>query len=89
MRLDYAKDPQLKDIKKFSIARLNPGDCLYVPSKWIHQQNVYGGDHSLEIRFKDFETGENMEKCDKVISRATLGDYAFEAEGRLQDLLLI
>ncbi len=48
--VDYDITPEIKDIKRFSVARLEPGQCLFVPEGWIHQINILGGDHSMEIR---------------------------------------
>ncbi len=63
------------------IARLEAGQCLFVPAGWIHQQNSLGLDHSIEIRWQRQETNEPS-VCTAYISKlATLGDVPWPGEG--------
>jgi len=67
--MDYAATPQLKDLKRLYIAKLAPGDCLYVPAGWIHQQTALDKDHSLEIRFKSRDDILEASTCQMKLSK--------------------
>ena len=81
-KVDYKLSPDVKDVRRCSIARLEPGQCLFVPSGWIHQINVLDGDHSVELRWERLE-GEAALACDPKMDAApwTLGDLAWPADG--------
>ena len=63
--MDYKLSPDVKDIRRFSIARLEPGQCLFVPSGWIHQINVLDGDHSFEVKKHDETFMQSSEPIQK------------------------
>lgn len=81
--VDYEAVPAFKNIKRFHIAKMVPGQCLYVPEGWLHHHVVYKGDHSLEIRWAPiYDTNEAEVKCEKKVSAVlTLGDVAWPGEG--------
>ena len=80
--VDYEAVPTFKNIKKFHIAKMVPGQCLYVPEGWLHQHVVYKGDHSLELRWGPiYDVNEAELKCEGKVSAATLGDVAWPGEG--------
>ena len=75
----YHVMPELKDIKKMHIARLRPGQCLFLPAGWIQQHNIMGGDHSFELAWKHMD---NFETCDGDEIRApTWANLAYKYEG--------
>ena len=40
-KVDYTRVQQYKDVKKFHIAKLEAGQCLYVPAGWLHQMSIH------------------------------------------------
>ena len=77
MKIDYKLSPQVKDIKKFHIAKITDGQCLYVPSNWIVQMNILEkGASTFEMRWRNVEY-----TCDKHIRFYTsLGDVGWIGE---------
>ena len=63
---------------------MTPGQCLFVPAEWIHQQNALGKDHSFELRWSPFE---GPSECDEgfYTSSTTLGDVAWKGEAKGQE----
>ncbi|KAK6187487.1 hypothetical protein SNE40_005500 [Patella caerulea] len=67
-KMDYTKYPTLAKIE-YIHAHMEPGDCLYIPYKWIHQVRSYNSnlavniwwDHYLSL---DVDPSQCNEKCD-------------------------
>ncbi|TRY68795.1 hypothetical protein TCAL_16487 [Tigriopus californicus] len=79
-KIDYNTHPGLKDIKKIHIAKLQAGDCLFVPARWIHQQNVLDKDNSLEIRWQPLENESDLDCSGYLSPILTLGDLPWLGE---------
>ncbi|PAA65260.1 hypothetical protein BOX15_Mlig019308g6, partial [Macrostomum lignano] len=48
--VDFRAYPGMADVQ-FYIAHLFPGDCLYIPFKWIHQVRSYGRNIAVNLWF--------------------------------------
>ena len=61
---DFSKQwPNLTKTKRF-VADLEPGDCLYIPSMWLHEVHAREASFSLgwRIAMRDVETGKALER---------------------------
>ena len=98
MSIDYNENKLdiLSKIKKFHIAKLDPGQCLYVPEGWAHIVAVYeGGEHTIEIRWerKDHEhdlqcKGESFltkSSFNLIKSRSTISGKAISPRATLHE----
>ncbi|XP_050390812.1 uncharacterized protein LOC126809970 [Patella vulgata] len=67
-KMDYTKYPTLAKIE-YIHAHMEPGDCLYIPYKWIHQVRSYNSNLAVNIWWNhysalDVDTSQCNKKCD-------------------------
>ncbi|KAK6171220.1 hypothetical protein SNE40_019455 [Patella caerulea] len=71
-KMDYIKYPTLAKIE-YIHAHLEPGDCLYIPHKWIHQVRSYNSSLAVNIWWNhydtlDIDTSQCNRKCDETVT---------------------
>ncbi|KAK6169680.1 hypothetical protein SNE40_020679 [Patella caerulea] len=71
-KMDYVKYPTLAKVE-YIHAHLEPGDCLYIPYKWIHQVRSYNSNLAVNIWWNhydalDVDTSKCNKECDKTMT---------------------
>nr|XP_009858838.1 uncharacterized protein LOC100182837 [Ciona intestinalis] len=66
--VDFVKYPWLADTR-YGIAKMEAGDCLFIPYKWHHQVNSFGNNLAINIWFNHLPASYvdlNSERCGDV-----------------------
>ncbi|XP_050394060.1 tRNA wybutosine-synthesizing protein 5 [Patella vulgata] len=71
-KMDYIKYPTLAKVE-YIHAHLEPGDCLYIPHKWIHQVRSYNSSLAVNIWWNhydalDIDTSQCNRECDETVT---------------------
>ncbi|XP_041462941.1 bifunctional peptidase and arginyl-hydroxylase JMJD5-like [Lytechinus variegatus] len=78
--VDMIKYPGLRNVE-FYKAKLFPGDCIYIPYKWIHQVNSIGRNIAVNVWFDhSCETVPSPEICGPTDRRLTIADVELDVE---------
>ncbi|XP_062510635.1 bifunctional peptidase and arginyl-hydroxylase JMJD5-like isoform X2 [Corticium candelabrum] len=77
--VDLSKYPGFKDVE-FYFARMEAGDCLYIPYKWYHQVRSYDRNIAVNVWWNpliEFNTSDCDSKDAKVEGFPTFDKYKF------------
>ena len=56
------------------------GDCLYIPSQWVHQSNILSHDNSLEFSWRP-ESWTPDQDCSRAFKQRIISTLSFPGEG--------
>ena len=56
-----------------------PGDCIYIPSGWVHQSNIVSSDNSLEFQWRS-EAWTPDEDCRRGYRKRMISTLSFPGE---------
>lgn len=78
--VDMVKYPGMRDVEFFN-AKMFPGDCLYIPYKWIHQVTSVGRNLAVNVWWDhSCEKVPSPEICGSPDRRLTIADVEFGVE---------
>ncbi|XP_071503904.1 bifunctional peptidase and arginyl-hydroxylase JMJD5-like [Diadema antillarum] len=78
--VDMEKYPGMRDVE-FYYAKMFPGDCVYIPYKWIHQVNSIGRNLAVNLWWEhSCENIPSPEICGDMGRHLTLADISLVAE---------
>lgn len=75
--VNYTKYPIFRDVE-FYEAKMESGDCLFIPFKWYHQVTSTGRNIAVNIWWKHLHSFVPS-KCDKMEKGATLDKFNFSS----------
>ncbi|XP_033740827.1 uncharacterized protein LOC117327771 isoform X1 [Pecten maximus] len=83
-RVDYTAYPGLAEVDYIHVS-MEPGDCLYIPYRWIHQVRSYGNNLAVNIWWNHHIAPEvNLDLCNAECDhQMTLNHLEFRGFGEM------
>ncbi|XP_071800632.1 tRNA wybutosine-synthesizing protein 5-like [Asterias amurensis] len=79
-KVDFEKYPEFKDVEFFE-AKMEAGDCIYIPYKWFHQVNSHHSNIAVNVWWNHLANIiPTPETCGSPNPSLSLADVSFSAQ---------